>query len=352
MNTDILKVGNAFDLGSIHKNNKVSGAKKAAVLLMSLGNDVASSIIKNLPEKQIQRIGVEIANIHTINASDRRTILKEFVEMNKEKEFILEGGMDCAKSIINGALGNQKGDKILEVIKYDAYTKIFMSARKADVDKILNCIQGESAQTIAIILAHIQSEKSAQILCKLPEKLQEEVALKVGSMSNISPAIIRAVDITLEKKLNDSGSTEIDSSNGVDSLVEILTNVDRKTEKNILSFLESKNNSLAEKIKSSMFVFEDIANLDSISIQKVLKEVNLKDIAIALKGSPEEVSETIFKNQSQRASQVLREEIYLLGSVKVSQVEESQQNIVSIVRRLDSEGAITLVRSPEDELVV
>lgn len=351
MYIDDLKKGNAYDLGDLGKEN-TSGLKKAAVLFMTLGTDLSSNILKNLSDKQIQKIGVEIANLHTVSADERRKILREFLEIRKKKEFSIEGGMDYAKNLLHGAFDDSKANKLMEGIKYDAYTKVFTTARKSDYKQILACIQGESSQTIAIILSHIQPGKSAQIICSLDEDLQREVALKLGSISTISPIVIKAVDSALEQKLSSINTQKVDASNGFDSLLDILSKVDGKTEKNIMNFLEIENNNLAEKVKSSMFAFEDLVNLDNTSVQKILKEVNLKDVAIALKGSEIEISEIIFKNQSARAADALREEVDLLGAIKVSQVEEAKRNIVKIIRKLDQEGLISINKGAEDEFVV
>lgn len=352
MQNEITKSGNAFDLGDINKVRKVSGSRKAAVLLMTLGTDVSASIIMNLSDKKIQKIGVEIANIHTVNARERREILQEFIELNKGKEFVLEGGIDYATSLLSGALGNQRANKLLEGIKYDAYTKLFMAARKAEPEQILACIQGESSQTIAIILSHIQPDKAALILSELPTKSKNEVSLKIGSTSSVSPNIIKTIDKAVESKLAKLGQHEMESSGGVDSLVDILGNVDRKTEKSIINYIEKNNNELAEEIKANMFIFDDIVRLDNMTIQRILKEVNVKDISFALKGSSKEVANVIFRNQSQRASQTLREEIDMLGKIKISQVEESQQTIVNIIRRLEDMGEITLARGSDDEFIL
>lgn len=348
---EISKGGNAYDLGELNKDN-VSGARKAAVLLMTIGIELSSSILKELSDKQIQKIGVEIANLHKVTAKERRKILKEFLDIRNSNEFSIEGGIDYARTMIQGAFDDSKANKLMEGIKYETYTKVFTSARKADVNKILACIKGESSQTIAIILAHIQPEKSARIICNLEEKLQSEVALKLGTISSVSPIVIKAVDSALEQKLAALSGEKVDASNGFDSLLDILTKVDGKTEKNIINFLEVKDNALADKVKSSMFAFEDILNLDNVSIQKILKEVNLKDVAIALKGSSNEISEIIYKNQSNRASEVLKEEVDLLGALKVSQVDEAKRNIVKVVRKLEHEGAITIAKGTEDEFVV
>ncbi|WP_270647365.1 flagellar motor switch protein FliG [Paeniclostridium hominis] len=343
--------GNAFDLGDIPKFRRVTGARKAAILLMTLGPEVAASVIKNLSDRKIQKIGVEIANINTVKPRERREVLQEFIELNKGKEFVIEGGIDCAKSLLNGALGSQRATKLLEGIKYDAYTKLFVSARKAEPEQILACIQGESPQAIAILLSHIQPDKAALVLSELPDELKLEISLKIGTTSNIAPAVIKSIDKAIEAKLTSLGKLDMESSGGVNSLIDILSNVDRKTEKSIIKFIESKNEELAEEIKSNMFIFDDIVRLDNMAIQRILKEVNVKDLAFALKGASSDVSGAIFKNQSQRASQALREEIDLLGKVKISQVEEAQQSIVNIVRRLEDAGEITLSRGSEDEFI-
>ena len=351
MYKEIIKGENAYDLGALNKD-EISGAKKAAVLLMTIGTELSSNILKELSDKQVQKIGVEIANLHRVTAKERRKILREFLEIRNSNEFTIEGGIDYAKSLLQGAFDDSKANKLIEGIKYETYTKVFTAARKADASQILGCIQGESAQTIAIILSHIQPEKSAQVICNLPQDLQREVALKLGSISNVSPVVIKAVDTILEKKLAALGEKKVETSSGFDSLLDILTKVDGRTEKNIMNFLETENNVLAEKVKSSMFVFEDIVSLDSISIQRILKEVNLKDVAVALKGGDGEISDVIFKNQSIRAAEVLKEEIELLGALKVSQVDEAKRNIVKIIRRLEREGLISIAKGAEDEFVV
>lgn len=355
MQTEEIKtgnVGNAYDLGHIPKVRKVTGAKKAAVLLMTLGPEASANIIKNLSDKKIQRIGVEIANIGTVKARERREILQEFIELNKGKEFVLEGGIDFAKSLLNGALGNQRANKLLEGIKYDAYTKLFMAARKADPEQILSCIQGESSQTIAILLAHIQPDKAATVLSELPDKIKNEVSLKIGSTASVSPDVIKAIDKAIESKLSNLGKMEMESSGGIDSLVDILSNVDRKTEKSIINYIEERNTDLADEIKANMFIFDDIVRLDNAAIQRILKDVNVKDLSFALKGTSKDVANAIFKNQSQRASQALKEEMDLLGKIKISQVEEAQQAIVNIVRKLEDSGEITLNRGSDDEFVI
>ncbi|GAA0071875.1 flagellar motor switch protein FliG [Clostridium sardiniense] len=333
-------------------SKSISGPKKAAVLLMALGTDISSNILKKLSDKQVQKIGVEIANINNVTSEERKLILKEFLQERKSKNFSIEGGIEYANSLLRGAFDEGKVSRLMEGIKYDAYTKVFITARKADAKTIKSCILGESSQTIAIILAYIQPEKSADILSSLDEKLQREVAHKLGTISKISPIVIRAVDNVLSKKLKSKKTGNVDESNGIDNLLNILSKVDGKTEKNIINYLEAEDNTLANEIKASMFTFEDIVNLDTVAVQKVLKNVSVKDLAIALKDANENILNVILENQSNRASDELREEIELLGKVKVSQVDEAKRSIVTIIRKLEDDGVISRIKKSEEEILV
>ncbi|HGZ2730592.1 TPA: flagellar motor switch protein FliG [Clostridioides difficile] len=349
MSTEITNV-NAFDLSDINesdKNEKVEGEglKKAAVLLMTLGPNVSSDIIKSLPDKQVQKIGLEIANISSIASKERREILKEFVEINRAKDYVIEGGLEYARELLSNALGNVKANKLLEGISINTSTKPFKHIIKLDVKKILEILRNESAQTIAVLLAHMEPENGAEVLSYLDFDLQNEVAMRISSMGSISPEVIKVIESSLEDKLHSISGDDFNDYGGVSTLVQILINSDRKTEKNILGTIEEQNPDLAAQIKSHIFVFEDIVKLDDISIQKVLKEVTMKDLVYALKGVDDEISDAIYRNQSSRAADALKEEMEMVGVVKVTQVEASQQKIANIVRKLEREGAITIVRN-------
>lgn len=352
VNKEDLNIVNAFDLGNIDENTvsiaSLSGVKKVAVLLMALGPDIASNLIKKLPEKQVHRIGVEITNLQSISSKERKMILEEFVNLYKKEDYLLEGGPDYTRKLFLDAFGNQKGDKLLEEVKYDTYNKVFSTARNSSALQILECIKDENPQTIAIILSHIQMDKAGQILSQLPKELQAEVAIRIGTISNISPAIIKSIDMALERKLNSMSKADLHSNSGLENLIAILSNLDRATEKSILEFIENNNALLSEQIKANMFVFEDIVRLDGMAIQKILKEVNVKEIAMALKGAPEEISEVIFGNQSPRARESLKEEIEMLANVKRSKIEDAQQKVVAIIRRLEQEGAIEISKGTDE----
>ncbi|WP_142414804.1 flagellar motor switch protein FliG [Hathewaya massiliensis] len=331
----------------------LSGVQKAAILFITLGPEAAASIIKRLPEREIQKITFEIANITSVKQEERQEILSEFIEMNKAKDFILEGGLEYARTLLGKALGNQRAEEILEkVTEATQQFRPFSIARKADAHQLLNVISNEHPQTIALILCYLQPDKSAQIMSALSEELQAEVAFRVATMNNTSPVMVKEIEKVLDSKLSSVIRTESTSIGGIKSLVDILNQVDRTTEKNITEGLEREDAELAEKIKESMFVFEDIITLDDVSIQRILREVDNKELALALKGCSEDVQEVIYRNQSNRAAATLKEDMEFLGPVRLLDVEKAQQKIVSIIRRLDESGEIIMARGGEDAIIV
>ncbi|EDS76711.1 flagellar motor switch protein FliG [Clostridium massiliodielmoense] len=335
------------------KEDKLTGVQKAAILFITLGPDAASGIIKKLPDPDIQKITYEIANISSVKQEQRSEILDEFIEMNKAKDYIIEGGFEYARDLLGKALGSQRAKEILDkVTEATQQYRPFAIARKADAHQLLNVISNEHPQTIALILCYLQAEKSAQILGELPEDIQWEVAYRVASMDNTSPMVIKEIEKVLNGKLSSVVRTDMTTLGGVETIVDILNQVDRTTEKNITEGLERQDPELAEKIKQSMFVFEDIITMDDVSIQRVLREVETKDIALALKGCSEEVANCIFRNQSKRAAASLKEDIEFLGPVRLMDVEKSQQQIVSIIRRLEDAGEIIISRGGEDAIIV
>ncbi|KEH88672.1 MULTISPECIES: flagellar motor switch protein FliG [Clostridium] len=335
------------------KEDKLTGVQKAAILFITLGPDAASGIIKKLPDSDIQKITYEIANISSVKQEQRSDILNEFIEMNKAKDYIIEGGFEYARALLGKALGNQRANEILEkVTEATQQYRPFAIARKADAHQLLNVIANEHPQTIALILCYLQAEKAAQIIGELPEDIQWEVAYRVASMDNTSPMVIKEIEKVLNGKLSSVVRTDMTTIGGVETIVDILNQVDRTTEKNITEGLERQDPELAEKIKQSMFVFEDIITMDDVSIQRVLREVETKDLALALKGCSEEVANCIFRNQSKRAAASLKEDIEFLGPVRLMDVEKSQQQIVSIIRRLEDAGEIIISRGGEDAIIV
>lgn len=334
------------------KGDKLTGIQKAAILFITLGPDASSGILKKLPEKDIQKIIYEIANITSVKSDQKQIILDEFMEMNKAKDFILEGGIEYAKNLLSKALGSQKAKDILDKVMEETQRyRPFAILRKADATQLLNVIVNEHPQTIALIMCYMQADKAAQIMAALPLDLQSEVSYRIATMNNISPMVIKEIENVLNGKLSSVIRTDTTVVGGVESLVDILNQVDRTTEKNITEGLEREDGELAEQIKNSMFVFEDIITLDDVSIQRFLREIDAKDLSLALKGCSEEVTNIIFKNQSKRAAVSLREDMEFLGPVRLMDVEKAQQKIVGVLRRLDEAGEIVLSRGGENAIV-
>lgn len=332
---------------------QLTGIQKSALLFITLGPEASADILKRLPETEIQKITYEIANISTVTSEQRHSILQEFLEMNKAKDYLLEGGLDYAKELLSKALGPQRAGEILnKVAEASQLNRPFAIARKADAQQILNIINYEHPQTIALILCYLQVEKAAQIISELPEEIQSEVALRIATMNTTSPDVIREIEKVLDDKLSTIVKTETTVLGGIDTLVGILNQVDRTTEKNITESLQEQDYELAEKIKSCMFVFEDILTLDDVAIQRILRDVETKELALALKGASEEVANAIYKNQSKRAAASLKEDIEYLGPVRLTDVEKAQQQIVAVIRRLEDAQEIIISRGGEDALIM
>ncbi|MDU5720678.1 flagellar motor switch protein FliG [Clostridium butyricum] len=335
------------------EERKLTGVQKAAILFITLGPEASSGILKKLPESDIQKITYEIANITSVTAEQREEILNEFLQINKARDYIIEGGMDYAKQLLSKALGAQRANEILDkVSEATAQYRPFSIARKADSKQLLNVITAEQPQTIALILCYLQADKAAQVMAELPEETQSEVAYRIATMNTTSPMVIKEIESVLESKLSSVVRTEMTSLGGVETLVGILNSVDRTTEKNITEGLEREDAELADKVKSSMFVFEDIISLDDVSIQRILREVEASDLALALKGCSDEVANCIYRNQSKRAAASLKEDMEFLGPVRITDVEKAQQKIVSIIRRLDDANEIIISRGGEDAIIV
>jgi flagellar motor switch protein FliG len=335
------------------KDTKFTGVQKAAILFITLGADAAAGIMKKLHEPEIQKITYEIANITSVKSDQRLEVLDEFIEINKARDYILEGGMDYARALLGKALGPQRALEIMDkVVETSQQFRPFAIARKADAFQLMNVINSEHPQTIALILCYLQPDKAGQILSALPEEVQSEVAYRIATMNNTSPVLLKEIENVLDSKLSSVVRSDMLTIGGVDSLVEILNQVDRTTEKNITDELERFNQELAEKVKESMFVFEDVITLDDVYIQRVLREVDVKELALALKGSSEEVANTIFKNQSKRAAEGLKEDIEYLGPVRLMDVEKAQQKIVAVIRRLDEAGEIVISRGNDNAIIV
>ena len=345
--------GAAAAAGSKKKGVKeYTGRQKAAIFLVTIGSELSAEIFKYLREDEIETLTFEIARLETIDAEQKDTILGEFQDLMMANQFISTGGIDYARELLEKSLGSQKAIDIINRLTSSLQVRPFDFVRRTDPTHLLNFIQQEHPQTIALILAYLEPNKASIILQNLPHEVQSDVARRIATMDRTSPEVLREVERVLEKKISTLSSEDYTTAGGVESIVEILNLVDRASEKQIIEALEDEDPELAEEIKKRMFVFEDIVILDDRAIQKVMREVDSQELAKALKSVDTEVQDKIFKNMSKRAATMLKEDMEYMGPVRLKDVEEAQQKIVSIIRHLEDTGEIVVARSGEDEMVV
>jgi flagellar motor switch protein FliG len=321
---------------------ELNGIQKVATLMIAVGPERASKILKHFHNDKIEMISTEIANTLAINPKNISSVYREFLLLSKVHTAASSGGIAYAKTLLDKAFGSQKADEFIRNLT--AHTKPFNNIRKVEPKQLVNFLSSEHPQTIALILSNLDSEQAATILNYLPREMQSDIAWRIATMERTSPEVVKEVEAVLESRLSGVSNKDFTSTGGIKDLVSILNMVDRGTEKRIIEALESEDPTLAEEVKKMLFVFEDIITLDDHSIQRIMQEVDFKDLALALKGANKEVGDKIFKNLSQRASEMLMEDIEFLGPVRVRDVEEKQQKIVQIIRKLDEAGEIIIAR--------
>lgn len=334
------------------KEGKLSGKKKAAILLLSLGPDLSSRILKQFTEQEIEAVTMEIANLSRVDQELRDEVLNEFMLIGQAQRFMLEGGVDYARELLEKTLGHHKAVEIIKRLKEQVKVKPFTFIRHTDPKQLVNMISREHPQTIAMILSYLDSQQAAMVLSDLPGEMRADIARRVALMERTSPEILKEVEGVLRDKLSTVFQQDFTQAGGLGTVVDILNRVDRGTEKLILEELEKEDAELADEIRQRMFIFEDIITLDDASIQRVVREVESKDLARALKGASEEVKDRIFRNISKRAAEMLQEDLEFMGPVRLREVEEAQQRIVAIIRRLDESGEIIISRGVEDAIIV
>ncbi|MEG1459173.1 MAG: flagellar motor switch protein FliG [Acetivibrio sp.] len=331
---------------------ELTGVQKAAVLLIALGPEKSANIFKHLKEDEIETLTLEIANTRSISSTIKDAVLDEFYEVCLAQQYIAEGGVGYATDLLQKALGEEKAKEVIGKLTASLQVRPFEFVRKTDATQLLNFIQDEHPQTIALILSYLSSAQASQIISALSPDKQTDVAKRIAQMDRTSPDVIKEVERVLEQKLASLVNQDYTIVGGVDSIVEILNTVDRGTEKHIMETLEIDEPELADEIRRKMFVFEDILSLDDKSIQRVLREVDNNELAIAMKGSNEEVQSVIFNNLSKRLASMIKEDMDFMGPVRLKDVEEAQQKIVNIIRKLEDSADIVISRGGGDEIVV
>lgn len=330
----------------------LTGKQKAANFLIYLGPEKSAQLFKHLNDDEIEQLTLEIANIRQVDKEKINDVFHEFYEMALASKYIGQGGIGYAREVLERAYGDQKTAEIIDRISSSLQVRPFDFMRKTEPQQLLNFIQSEHPQTIALILAYLDADKAAAILSALPPEQQSDVARRIAIMDTTSPDVIKEVERVLERKLSSLAPQELTAAGGVKAVVEIINRVDRGTEKTIMETLEVQDPELSEEIKKLMFVFEDIVMIDDRSVQRVLREIESQDLALALKGASTEVSQKIFTNMSQRAADMLKEDIEFMGPVRLRDVEEAQQRIVNVIRKLEDSGEIVVARGGEDEVIV
>ena len=329
-----------------------NGIQKAAILLIALGPEKSASIFKHLKEDEIEELTLEIANTRSVSPQTKESVLNEFYQVCLAQQYIAEGGIGYAEELLDKALGSDKAQEVITKLTASLQVRPFEFVRKTDPSQVLNFIQDEHPQTIAMILSYLSPAQSAMILGALTPEKQADVAKRIAKMDRTSPDVIKEVERVLERKLSSLINQDYTIVGGVDAIVGILNTVDRGTEKHIMESLEIEEPELADEIRKKMFVFEDILLLDDRAIQRVLRDVDNYDLAVALKGANEEVQNVIFKNLSKRLAAMIREDMEFMGPVRMKDVEEAQQKIVGIIRKLEDSAEIVISRGGGDEIIV
>lgn len=332
--------------------SQLNNKQKAAILLISLGPEVAASVYKHLREDEIEELTLEIATLNKVENDDRVNILQEFHDLAIAEEYISKGGIEYAKEILQKALGPERAMSILEKLTATLQVRPFEFARKANAAQLLSFIQNEHPQTIALVLSYLDAKQAAAILSELPQPLRTDVARRVAKMDATSPDVVSSIERMLENKLSSTTMIDMTSVGGLDAIVQIINDVDRATERSIMESLEISDPQLAEEIKKKMFVFEDIVMLDGRAIQRVIRDVEQSDLILALRTASEDVKEVIFKNISKRMVDTFKEEMDYAGPVRLRDVEEAQQRIVAQIRRLEDMGEIVVARGGGDDVLV
>ncbi|WP_164853334.1 flagellar motor switch protein FliG [Peribacillus asahii] len=334
------------------KKGELTGRQKAAILLISLGPDVSASVYKHLSEEEIERLTLEISSVRKVDSKEKEEVLEEFHNIALAQDYISQGGIGYAKQVLEKALGEDQAAAIINRLTSSLQVRPFDFARKAEPGQILNFIQNEHPQTIALILSYLEATQAGQILSELPQEMQADVARRIALMDSTSPEVINEVEQILERKLSATVTQDYTQTGGVEAVVDVLNGVDRSTERTILDALEIQDPELAEEIKKRMFVFEDIVTLDGRAIQRVIRESDNEDLKLALKVASEEVKEIVFRNMSKRMVETFQEEMEYMGPVRLRDVEEAQSRIVAVIRRLEEAGEVVIARGGGDDIIV
>ena len=332
-------------------DQQISSLQRAAAVIVALGSQNASKVYKYLKEEEIEQLTLEIARLPLMPATQVEDTLESFYRVCLTQKVITEGGVEYARDVLEKAFGAQTASTLLDRVTKSLRTKAFEFIRKADYKNLLAIIQNEHPQTIALILSYASANQAAAIIAELPKERRIDVVERIATMDRTSPDIIKIVEQNLEQKFSSIMSMDFMEFGGVNYIADIMNNMDRANEKFIFDELTRKDAQLCDEIKKRMFVFEDITALDDMSIQRFLREVDSKDLVFALKGANKEVSDCLFRNMSSRTADTIRSDIEFTHNVRLRDVEEAQQRIVGVIRRLENEGELVIAKGGKDEFI-
>ena len=333
-------------------DTKLTGKQRAAAIIISLGADDASKIYKYLKEDEIEQLTYEISRLQHLNPQIMENTLKDFYDLCLTQKVITEGGFEYARNVLEKAFGAQTASSLLERVTKTLRTKSFEFIRKADYKNLLTIIQNEHPQTIALILSYARADQASAVIAELPKEKRIDVVERIAKMDRTSPEIVKYVEQELEKKFNSIVSVDFTEIGGVNYVADVMNNMDRSNEKYIFDELNKKDAKLADEIRKRMFVFEDIVTMDSLGIQRFLREVDSKDLVFAIKGSNKEVADVLFGNMSTKMAETIKSELEYTHNVRLRDVEEAQQRIVSVIRRLEEEGELFIAKGGKDDIIV
>ena len=330
----------------------ITNREKAAILLIALGRDISAKIFKHLNEDEVEQLTLDITNVRRIDTETKEWVINEFYEECLAQNFFSEGGLDYAKALLEQTFGVDKAFSLINKLSATFQTRPFDFVRGADPKQLINFLQNEHPQTVALIMSYLMPSQAAGLMAGLPLDKAADVAARIATMDRTSPEYVREIERVLDKKFSSAGFDDFAEVGGIQSLVDILNASDRGTERHVLETLEYRDGELTDEIRRKMFVFEDIVKLDNRAIQRVLKDVENADLTIALKNATEEVRKMVFENMSKRLQDMIREDMEFMGPVRVRDVEEAQQKIVNVIRRLQDSGEIIVSRGSDDDVIM
>ena len=331
--------------------NQLNGPQKAAVLLLTMGKDFTTEFFKKLDERSIKEIGRYMSEISYIPADVLSKVMSEFLENFSDKMNMAVSGRNFLEEVMTKSLDEDTAREVYKAIGNEENAIPFEELQFVPADSLVNILAGEHPQTIALVLSHLQQEKAAEILSLLPDGIKSDVAFRILHIEKVQDDLIRELDEAIRRDLGKIGFAT-KQFDGVETLANILNEVDGKTEEFLMSYIEQEDSDLAEKIRQKMFIFEDLLQVDARSFREILQNVDNDTVAKALKTASEEMKEKIFSNLSERAAEMLREDMEVMGPVRLREVEEAQQNIIRIAKKLEQEGNVVLVSKGKEDIFV